>query len=304
MVCEEGLIQSFDLNLRKLKAVTSPVPLTEDATPAAIDGYLYLPTRDGIRVLDLVAANFEVSVELNIVSGPAISPIGVAQDCATAVTGGSDVRLVILRHGGVAADVPIPEVAGPSFAPVVRGMHAFVASPKSSRVYVVDLTSKRVVRVADCGGPVRYSAAAQDGIALLVATNSGTQIMVVDASSNRVVVPALPVDATWLQPADAVQGWVWGDGSRMVVQGNYGVRDVRLGGNANIGLAQIDGARAIAIAQAADSSAVIAVELTTALVRRREVLGSCGYSQFVIHGNRTVASDGKGLRSVVIGETL
>jgi hypothetical protein len=135
----------------------------------------------------------------------------------------------------------------------------------------------------------------------LVKTNAGYRIVMIDANSSRVEVPVIPDGATWFKPADAVQGWVWGDGSRMVVRGIQGIRTVQVAENENIGVAQIEGSRAIAITHTATNSAVIVVDLTTALVRTHEMLGTYEYSQFVLCRDRVVASSGRALHSGVIG---
>jgi len=199
----------------------------------------------------------------------------------------------------ICCEIPVAALSATDvvLAPIIAGRYAFLAQRGHRHIHVIDLEAKQLARTLDCGGSVVFATPVRNGIGLLINRGETRQILWATSERVNVAVPLLPKEITWAALLPDNNGYFWGDGSRCFVQTPEGPRRVEIRGNVEV--VKIQGKLGWAIAETAESSVAITIDLLEGRVAATESLGDTSFTDFAVSAGRVIASDGHEIRSVL-----
>ncbi len=294
-----GTLQVLNPRLEPVCSAAAPLPEGE-STPVACEGFLYVPAKDGLYQLDLVAAAQQRNVAVRrFSSAQMLSPLHVHGGHVYGVSGKPSPQLVACDQSGVCATFPLPVgVAGAMvFEPVIMGQFAFVTRQNSTVAWIVNLHSAVVTECA-LGGQCVATATGPNGMAFVITCGASQRIVEITATGVSVRLPKVSNEATWLRFASTTNSFLWGNGASVTVQTNHGPRLIEERGN--IAAPVIAGSRAVAIMQDSIKSFVVVIDAASGAVREMLQIGEYGYSHLAAGADRVVAGNGTVLMSIAV----
>lgn len=300
-LCQDGCARLFDSRLCAIAEALPVRGIFEAVAPVADNGYVFMPTEQGLYVLDLVAWAQRESDSLFLLhNARACSPLSVREGVVCGLLRHAGTRLIGWKQLQPIFEIAIPE-NDPSWTyaiPAVGRKHAYVVarSERNTQVFILELATGNQVGCFDLGGPYKFVEPLSEGVACLVQTTESRRIVAINRSGVETLVQEVPERTSWFRCLESDRRMVWGDGSYLWMGTGADPYCVDEQGNVRPGM--FCGDAFLALSTRVHGSFLLSVDLYNRSTKVKAVPGQVAPQAVVVSGGRAVVSDGQKISSV------